>query len=114
MAFPCNNLPKQFVDCCTVMDCINIGSADNSVTVTKDGCGVDLSITANNLFDLITINDSDCITVVKEVIDGVLNFTPVLDLDCVKAGIADDICATCADTNPPPCPAPIQLSILVV
>lgn len=112
--YPCNNIPKQFVDCCTVMDCINIQSSDNSVTIVKDGCGVDIKLTANNFADKIKFNESDCISFIPEIISGVLNITPQLDADCLVDAIGSDICATCAGQNPPACPAPIQLTIDVV
>lgn len=100
----CNKKPVKFLSCCDVMACINIGSDDNSVTVVVDECGVDLSVTGNNLDNILQINDGDCIQMVKEFIDGKLVITPVLDMDCI-AGQVCDIC------NPPTCPAPIELLI---
>ncbi len=101
---PCNKNPVKFVNCCDVMDCINIGSSDNTVTVVKDECGVDLTVTANNLDEQLQINDGQCITMVKEFVNGKLTITPVIDWDCVSA----NVCPTCI---PPSCPAPIGLQI---
>ena len=89
------------------MNCINIGSEDNSVTVVVDECGVDLSVTGNNLDNILTINDGTCIQMVKEFVDGKLVITPVIDWDCVAANVCD-IC------NPPTCPAPIELVVSLV
>jgi hypothetical protein len=89
------------------MDCIDIKSSDNSVTVVKSECGVDLTITGNNLDNILKINDGDCITFVKEFIDGVLHITPVLDPEC----LAETICEIC---NPPTCSAPIELTLSIV
>lgn len=101
--FPCNKHPVKFVNCCQVMDCIDIKSSDNSVTVEKDECGVDVTITGNNLDNILQINDGDCITFLKEFIDGKLHITPQIDWACV----AENVCELC---QPPVCPAPIALS----
>lgn len=89
------------------MDCIMIGSADNSVTVTQSECGVDLSVTANNLAEIIEFQDNDCITFVEEFIDGKLVITPQLDWECVAGNISEYL-------EPPSCPAPISLSVEVI
>lgn len=102
--FPCNKAVVKFVNCCQVMDCINIDSSDNSVTVEKSDCGVDLTITGNNLDQILNLVDTDCLTFTKEFIDGVLTITPTLDYEC----IADQVCEIC---NSVTCPAPIQLTI---
>lgn len=104
--FPCNQNPVQFVNCCQVMDCIDIKSSDNSITVEKNECGVDLTITANNIDEILQINNGDCIQMVKEFIDGKLVITPVIDWSCVAA----QVCELCA---PPTCPAPLELSIII-
>jgi hypothetical protein len=105
---PCNQVPVKFVDCCQVMDCINIDSTDNSVTVEKNGCGVDIRVTGNNLDQIIKLNDGDCISFVKEFNDGVLNFTPILDYDC----IAEETCGLCPPVTPAvTCPTPLYLSV---
>lgn len=83
MNYPCNKTPVKFISCCDVMDCIDIHSHDNSVTVVKDQCGVDLTVTGNNLANILNINSSSCITVTKEFIDGVLTFTPTLTPGCI-------------------------------
>jgi hypothetical protein len=57
----CNKTPVRFLSCCDVMDCIDIHSDDNSVTVTKNECGVDLSVTGNNLGNILQFNDSECV-----------------------------------------------------
>ena len=105
--FPCNQQPVRFVNCCQVMDCIDIKSSDNSITVVKSECGIDLTQTGNNLDQILQINDGECITWVKEFIDGKLTFTPQLDWDCV----AENICGICV---PPTCPAPIELTVTLV
>lgn len=79
----CGN-PKLYVNCCTVMDCINIGSVDNSITVVKNDCGVDLSMTGNNLDTIFKLDDNDCITWTKEFVGGVLTYTPTFDTDCAS------------------------------
>lgn len=104
---PCNQQPVKFISCCDVMDCINIKSSDNSIDVTKDGCGVDLKLLPNNLANILQINEGECITWVQEFIDGKLHITPVIDFDCVAAQVCD-IC------NPPTCPAPIELVVAVI
>lgn len=105
--YPCQK-PFKFVNCCDVMNCIDIKSSDNSVTVEKSECGVDIRITSNNLDQIIKINDGDCVSFVKEFINGVLNFTPVLDFDCIAA----QVCNICAPS--PTCDAPIALSVTVL
>ena len=105
--FPCNKQPVKFVNCCQVMDCIDIKSSDNSVTVEKSECGIDLTVTGNNLDQILQINDGDCIQMVKEFVDGKLVITPVVDMDC----IAESICDIC---NPPTCTAPIELLVALV
>jgi len=102
----CNKKPVKFVSCCDVMDCMNIDSSDNSITVTKSECGVDLTQTANNLDQILEIKDGTCIQMVKEFVDGKLVITPVIDWACVAANVCD-IC------NPPTCPAPIELVVEV-
>lgn len=105
--YPCNPHPVKFVNCCQVMDCINIDSSDNSVTVEKSDCGVDLRISSNNLANILTINDGDCIQMVQEFIDGKLVITPIIDFACV----AEAVCGLCA---PPTCSAPISLVVSLV
>lgn len=105
--YPCNQTPVKFVNCCQVMDCIDIKSTDNSVTVEKSECGVDLTITGNNIDNILKINDGTCITFIKEFIDGVLHITPILNMDC----IANLVCEICNDVT---CPAPLTLSIVVL
>lgn len=90
--FPCNQVPVKFVNCCQVMDCINIESSDNSVGVEKSGCGIDLKITANNLDNILQINNGECITFTKEFINGKLHITPNINMAC----IANIICNLCA------------------
>lgn len=105
--YPCNQDPVKFVNCCQVMDCIDIKSTDNSITVEKSECGVDLTITGNNLDQILQINNGTCISFVKEFIDGKLHITPQIDWDCV----ADNVCEICQF---PTCPAPLFLSIEMV
>lgn len=102
--FPCNQIPIRFVNCCQVMDCIDIKSSDNSISVEKSECGIDLTITGNNLDNILQVNDGECITWVKEFIGGKLHLTPVIDWACVAA----QVCEIC---NPPTCPAPIALVV---
>lgn len=105
---PCNKVPVKFVNCCQVMDCINIQSSDNSITVEVSDCGVDLTQTGNNLDNILKLNEGDCVSFVKEFIDGVLNLTPVIDFDC----LADEICGLCPGSEPAAfCPAPLTLTI---
>ena len=103
----CNQTPVRFVNCCDVMNCINIGSEDNSVTVEVNECGVDLSVSGNNLDNILQINDGECIEMVKEFVEGKLVITPVINWNCV-AGHDCEIC------NPPTCPAPIELTVDLV
>ena len=105
MNTPCNNYPVKFVSCCDVMDCIDIHSDDNSVTVVKNECGVDLSVSPNNLDELLDIHDGECITFTKEFIDGKLVITPAIDWDCVATHVCD-IC------QGPSCPAPVGLTVI--
>lgn len=105
--YPCNQNPVKFVNCCQVMDCIDIKSSDNSVTVEKSECGVDIRITSNNIDNILKINNGTCITFNKEFIAGVLHITPVLNMACLAATICD-IC------NNVTCPAPLTLSIVVL
>lgn len=106
--FPCNKVPIQFVNCCQIMDCIDIKSTDNSATVEKSECGVDIKITGNNLDQILQINDGECITFLKEFIGGKLHITPTLNPECIAA-LTCELC-------PPPepvvtCPKPIELSV---
>ena len=105
--FPCNQSPVKFVNCCQVMDCIDIKSSDNSVTVEKSQCGVDIRFTGNNLDNILKINDGTCITFVKEFIDGVLHITPILNMACVAAAV----CNICNNVT---CPTPLQLTIITL
>lgn len=102
----CSPQPIQFINCCQVMDCIDIKSTDNSITVEKNECGVDLRQTGNNLDKILKINSGVCIEFVKEFVNGVLVYTPVIDWNCVAAHICD-IC------QPAPCPAPLGLQVIL-
>lgn len=104
---PCNKVPVKFVNCCQVMDCINIQSSDNSITVEVSDCGVDLTQTGNNLDNILKLNDGDCVSFIKEFIDGVLHLTPVIDFDC----LADEICGLCPPTSVVFCPTPLTLTV---
>lgn len=104
----CNQIPVKFVDCCQVMDCMNIGSADNSVTVVKENCGVDLSVTGNNLDNILSIQNGQCITFVKEFVNGKLQLTPVIDWECA----AEIICEIC-NITPIICDAPEDLIVAI-
>src|SRR5688572_7456510 len=97
--FPCNTTPVKFISCCDVMDCIDIKSSDNSVTVEKSGCGVDITQTGNNLDQILELTDSGCITWVKEFIDGVLTYTPQLNIGCIEEEIDIDNLITVANGN---------------
>lgn len=106
--YPCNQNPVKFINCCQVMDCIDIKSSDNSVTVTKSECGVDLTISGNNLNNILDIKNGDCITWTKEFIGGKLTITPSINEACLAAAI----CGLC-----PPgivCPAPLVLSVTIL
>jgi hypothetical protein len=108
---PCNKQPIQFINCCKVMDCIDIKSTNNSINVEKSECGVDLTFTSNNLDAVLSLNDGDCITFIKEFIDGKLHITPQVDFACIAA----EVCGLCP---PPPtpvtCPQPFTLSVVLV
>lgn len=106
---PCAKQPMQFINCCQVMDCIDVKSTDNSITVEKSECGLDLKFTGNNLDQILEIKHGECIQMVKEFVNGKLVITPVIDMDCLAASVCD-ICSTPAE---PVCPAPIQLSVTV-
>lgn len=97
--------PAKFVNCCDVMNCVNIKSSDNTVNVTNGECGVDLTINPNTLNNILQVNNGTCITWTKNFVDGKLVLTPVLDWNC----IASHICSIC---NPATCPAPISLRIV--
>ncbi len=105
--FPCNQNPVKFINCCQVMDCIDIDSDDNTVAVVKSECGVDLSISGNNLDNIIKINDGDCVSFIKEFIEGVLHYTPVVDFDCVAA----EVCSICPPSPVVFCPTPLTLTV---
>lgn len=108
MASPCNQQPMKWVSCCQIIDCLDIKSSDNTVTVTKSDCGIDLTISGNNLNNILKLNNGGCISWVKEFVDGVLNFTPQIDETCLAAAI----CGLCPPPTPPvTCPAPLFLSI---
>lgn len=104
---PCNKVPIKFVNCCQVMDCINIQSSDNSITVEVSDCGVDLTQTGNNLDQILKINNGTCITFTKEFIDGVLHITPILNMACIAASVCD-ICGNVT------CPAPLTLTVSTI
>lgn len=108
MYTPCNKTPD--LDCCKVMECIDIQSSDNSITVEKSECGVDLTFSPNNIDNLLQINDGECIKFVKEFISGKLVITPQIDWDCVIGKISQDICNIC---QPAPCPAPLGLQVII-
>ena len=106
MGTPCSNI-DQIKNCCDVMDCVDIHSNDNSVTVTKEeDCGIDLSVTGNNLDNIFQLNNGECITFIKEFVDGKLIITPQIDWNCV----AGHVCELCSPTAPD-CPAPINMII---
>ena len=105
MPSPCNQQPMKWVSCCQIIDCLDIKSSDGSIEVLKSDCGIDLKFTGNNLDKVFKLNNGDCVSFVKEYIDGVLNFTPVIDFEC----LAPEICNICAPTVT--CPAPLFLSI---
>lgn len=109
MGTPCNNI-DQIRNCCDVMECVDIHSNDNSITVVKEeGCGIDLSVTGNNLDNIFQLNNGECITFVKEFIQGKLIITPQIDWTCV----ANHICPLCAPPAPN-CPAPINMTVDIV
>lgn len=86
------------------MDCINIKSSNNSISIAINECGIDLTLKGNNLDEILQINDGDCVQMVKEFIDGKLVITPVVDFECV----AENVCELC---NPITCPTPIELVV---
>ncbi len=98
---PCNS---EF--CCQVRECMNIHSSDNSITVTKEDCGVDLTLTGNNIGNVIKINDGECITWVREYINGALVFTPQINWACVAA----NVCGLCPES----CPAVTDLIVTII
>lgn len=109
--FPCDKKPKQFINCCQVMDCVDIKSSDNSISVEKSECGIDLTMTGNNVGEVLQINPGTCIEFIKEYIDGKLVLTPVIDWTCV----AGQICGLCPPIDPPTsCPQPLSLSVVLV
>ena len=110
MPSPCNQQPMKWVSCCQIIDCLNIGSSDNSVTIEKSDCGIDITVSGNNLDQIIKLNDGDCISFIKEFVDGVLTFTPQLDADCV----AKLTCGLCPPVIPVTCPAPLSLSLVII
>lgn len=80
-------------DCtpCEILDAINIDSSDNSVSVEKKDCGYDIKFLPNNLNNILSVKDGDCISFTTEYINGVLTLTPKIDFDCV----AEKICGKC-------------------
>lgn len=98
MNIPCNQYPVKFVSCCDVMNCIDIHSDDQSVTITKSDCGVDLSVSGNNLDKILQLNSTQCFTFIKEFINGKLIITPVIDWNCVSG----KVCPICSSGGAAP------------
>lgn len=103
----CKKDIEKPLDCCKVMDCVSLTSVNNSVTIEKTNCGVDLRITGNNIVEALQINDGECITMFKEFIGGKLVITPVINWTCV----ASHICGLCASTSAPLCASPNNLNV---
>lgn len=109
---PCYNQPVKYVSCCDVMNCMNIKSSDNTVTVETSDCGVDIRYSGNNLDQILDIKNGTCIQMVKEFVNGKLTITPVIDWNCVVSKIGSQICESCAP--PVTCSAPLQLVVAIV
>lgn len=73
------------VKCCEICDCTRYSSPNNSIQIDKTGCDVKLQLTPNTLQNLLNIPSSGCITVLKEIVDGKLIFTPTFNTDCLTA-----------------------------
>lgn len=72
------------VKCCEICDCTRYSSPNNSIQIDKTGCDVKLQLTPNTLQNLLDIPSSSCITVLKEIVDGKLIFTPTLKVECIE------------------------------
>lgn len=78
----CNS--NDELDCCKVMDCVNIHSSDNSLDIQKtEGCGLDIKFISNNIAKLLSLESSTCIDVHQEFIDGKLVYTLTIKEECL-------------------------------
>lgn len=87
---------------------LRITSQNNTVAIEKNGCDVDLSIDPLAINRAFKINNGTCISFAKELIDGVINYTPVLNMECIAA-IVCTICAPLPPVNS--CPAPTNIVV---
>lgn len=72
------------IQCCDVCNCLRYSSPNNSIQIDKTGCDVNLQLTPNTLQNLLDIESSSCITVLKQIINGKLIFTPTINLNCLS------------------------------
>lgn len=95
------------VNCCELLECLEIGSSDNSISVQKTDCGYDLKFLANNINNFFEIQEGDCISFQKEFYKGKLILKPVIDYDC----LAEKICGLC---TPAVCMPPDNLTVEII
>jgi hypothetical protein len=77
-----NNCSKDKISCCDICKCIITTSSNGSINVDKTECTTDLTIDAVTIQNLIDVQSSSCIDVIKETVNGKLIFTPVLKTIC--------------------------------
>ena len=74
------------IECCEVCNCFRFSSPNASIQIDKTGCNVNLQMTANTLANILNVQSSECITVIKEIINGQLIFTPIFNNECGGGG----------------------------
>lgn len=100
----CNKPVDSYCDPCNkptapnLCNDLKIKSQNNTIAIVKNGCNVDLSIDPLSINKAFKINSGTCISIVKELIDGVVHYTPVLDMSCIAA-IVCRICTPPAPIN---------------
>lgn len=72
-------------NCCEICNCLQFTSGNDTILISKTTCNFDIRVSPNLLQNLLDIPSSSCITIVKEVINGKLVFTPTLNIACVEA-----------------------------
>ena len=72
-------------NCCEICNCLQFTSGNDTILISKTTCNFDIRVSPNLLQNLLDIPSSSCITIVKEVINGQLVFTPTLNIACVEA-----------------------------
>lgn len=93
--------------CCDICNCLNLQSSNETVIISKEDCKFDLTIDATGIDKLLTLNNGNCISFIKEYVNNKLVITPVLDWNC----IASHVCSLCQST-PVNCNPPTLLSVI--